>query len=398
MRVGRVAAKRQNVALGVRQVMRDLTLILPTYNRPQLLAALLDYLETEKADCRVLVLDSSSPDVLAANRNRMTGCSLDAEYVEFPDLDPTEKWRQGLHRVTTPFCAFCADDDVVIVEGARRCLEVLRSNPTASVVQGYSFTFLPRPEGDFELNNIVYFRPTIDDATPLRRLDKLFEQYQAPSYGLFRTPALQRIFGALSPAMKILTRELLWSALAAIDGHLVRMPDFSYGRCMSPSAAYECWHPLEWFCKNPDGLFAEYLRYRDILAAAMMRRGDNDQQPEEIPDLLDLVHLRYLARHAPDSALKFIAEQQMAGAEFAEYWPRHEIHLPLYDAAGVASSAEAETLGQLTMRSGERSYILFPSFYAPRGLDPPRLDSVVRLLAALDKYRPAIEPGTVPKA
>ena len=44
----------------------------------------------------------------------------------------------------------------------------LRSNLTRSVVQGYSFTFLPRPDGDMELNNIVYFRPTIDDASPLR--------------------------------------------------------------------------------------------------------------------------------------------------------------------------------------------------------------------------------------
>jgi glycosyltransferase domain-containing protein len=378
--------------------MRDLTLIVPTYNRPQLLAALLEYLETEKADCRVLVLDSSSPDVLAANRNRMAGCGLDAEFLEFPDLDPTEKWRQGLHRVTTPFCAFCADDDLVIVEGVRRCLEVLRSRPVSSVVQGHSFTFLPRPEGDIELNNIVYFRSTIDDRTPLRRLGKLFEQYQAPSYGLFRTSALRRIFDALSPAMKVLTRELLWSALAAIDGHLVRLPDFSYGRCTGPSADYDCWHPLEWLCKNPDGLFREYLHYRDILTAAMMRRADNDQQPEEIPDMLDILHLRYLARHAPDDVLEFIAEQQMAGVDFAEYWPRHEIQLPLYDAAGVASSAEAETLGPLTMRSRERSYILFPRFYAPRGLDPPRLDSVARLLASLDKYRPIIDPGMMPKA
>jgi hypothetical protein len=35
--------------------------------------------------------------------------------------------------------------------------------------------------------------------------------------------------------------------------------------------------------------------------------------------------------------------------------------------AGVASYAEAETLGPLTMRGRERSYILFPRFYAPRG-------------------------------
>ena len=149
-------------------MMRDFTLVIPTYNRAQQLAALLGYLETQNADCRVLVLDSSGPEVLAANRERVAASSLDVEFAEFPDLEPIEKWRQGIHKVTTPFCALCADDDLVILEGVRRCLVSLRSNLTASVVQGYSFTFLLRPDGDIELNNIVYFRPTIDDPSPLR--------------------------------------------------------------------------------------------------------------------------------------------------------------------------------------------------------------------------------------
>ena len=69
------------------------------------------YLETEKADCRILVLDSSRPETLAANRARVAGSSLDVEFAEFADLEPAEKWRQGIHKVTTSFCALCADDD-----------------------------------------------------------------------------------------------------------------------------------------------------------------------------------------------------------------------------------------------------------------------------------------------
>ena len=50
--------------------MHDFTLVIPTYNRAQQLAALLSYLEAQNADCRVLVLDSSRPEALAANRQR----------------------------------------------------------------------------------------------------------------------------------------------------------------------------------------------------------------------------------------------------------------------------------------------------------------------------------------
>ena len=91
-------------ALGSAHMMRDFTLVIPTYNRAQQLAALLGYLEAQNADCRVLVLDSSGPEVLAANRERVAASSLDVEFAEFPDLEPIEKWRQGIHKVRTPFC------------------------------------------------------------------------------------------------------------------------------------------------------------------------------------------------------------------------------------------------------------------------------------------------------
>jgi glycosyltransferase domain-containing protein len=371
--------------------MRDFTLIIPTYNRAGLLAALLSYLETEQADCRVLVLDSSNPEVLAANRARVAASSLDIEFVDSADLVLDEKWRQGIHKVSTPYCALCADDDLVVFDGLRRCLDALRGDPAAVAAQGFSFTFLPRPDGDVELNNIVYFTPSIDEGSPLQRLARLFEQYQAPSYGAFRTPALQRIFDTLQPMTKILPRELLWSALTVIEGHLIRLPDFSYGRSMGPSGAYEHWHPLEWLCKDPDNLFANYLRYRELMAGIVIQRPDNELRSEDVHNILDLIHLRYLAKHAPDSGLKFIAEQQMAGVDFAEYWPRHEIHLPLYEAAGIGSSAPAESLGPVNMRGRERSYILFPSFYAPAGMEPPKMDNIVRLIGVLDKYRPAVD-------
>ncbi len=376
------------------QVMRDFTLVIPTYNRAQLLAALLGYLETERADCRVLVIDSSRPEVLAANRARVAASNLDVEFAAFPDGNLIEKWRQGIHKVSTPFCALCADDDLVVLGGVRRCLDTLRGNPTASVVQGYSFTFLPRPDGDIELNNIVNFTPSIEEHSPLRRLARLFERYQAPSYGVFRTAALQRMYDILLPLTKTLLLELLWSALTAVDGHVIRLPGFSYGRSMAPSAAYEHWHPLEWFCKDPGELFAEYLRYRELLAAAVMRQPDNEQELDEVHHVLDLIHLRYLAKHAPDSALEFIAEQQMACVEFSEYWPRHEIQLPLYAAAGVRASATPETFGQISIRHRGRCYLLFPSFYAPGETDSPHMDDIVRLINTLDNYRPAFEGGS----
>jgi glycosyltransferase domain-containing protein len=361
-------------------MMRDFTLIIPTHNRPRLFAGLLGYLETERADCPILVLDSSDPEAVAANRDRVAACSLPVEFLELTNVDSEQKWHEGIQRVTTPFCALCADDDLVILNGVRRCLEVLRNNPAAAVVQGYSFTFLPRAGGDMELNNVVYFSRSIEDKSPLNRLNSLFGQYQALTYGTFRTPVLQRIYNECRPVKSNLLRELLWSALTVLEGQAVRVPVFSHGRSMGRSGNCEHWHPLEWLCKDPESLLADYLQYREILAAAL--EGQN-----ELTDVIDLIHLRYLTKHAPDAALEFITQQQIAGVEFASYWPAAEIHLPLYETAGVTPSELASALPPLTVQGRCRSYIVFPSFYASAGAGPVVIDKMVGLIEVLDSYR-----------
>jgi glycosyltransferase domain-containing protein len=367
--------------------MRDLTLVILTHNRARLLAALLSYLETEKADCHVLALDSSHPKVRGVNRARVACSSLDIQLAELEHAEPGQKRRQAIHKVTTPFCALCADSDLFMLEGMRHCLDALRGNPEATMAGGYSFTFLPRADGDMELIDIVHSRPTIEDPSPLGRIGKLYEQYPTPSSGVFRTTALRRIFDAAQPLTKTLSHDLLWWTLTVIEGQPIHLPDFSYGRGMCRSDKYDPWHPLEWFCKDPDSLFAEYLRYRELLAAALMRRPDNELQPGEIRDLIDLIHLRYLTQHAPDSVLEFVAEQQIAGVDFSDNWPRHGTFLPLYAAAGKSARSERPT----NIRSRERCYLLFPNFYAPRGGESPQLDNVIRLIGSLDSYRPAID-------
>jgi glycosyltransferase domain-containing protein len=368
--------------------MRDFTLVVPTDNRAQLLADFLTYLEAEKPDCRVLVLDSSHPEMLVANRARVARSTMDIEIAEFPDLDPGEKWRQGIDRVTTPFCATCADSDLVIVEGVRRCLDVLRRNPVASVVQGYSFHFQLRPDGDMELDSIADLGPTIDHSSPLGRLNMLLQEHRTPRHGVLRTRTLKKILDAIRPMTKILSRELLWSALTSVEGQLVHIPTFTYGRSISYSAADERWHPLEWLCQTPESLFAEYLRYRELLATAIIQRLDNEQQLDEVRDILDLIHLRYLARHAPDSVLKFVAEQLMDGVDFAGYRPALERHLALNEPVGHHPSAGSEGLGRVNMLGRDRSYLLSPNFYALPDQEPPRLNSVVRLINILDSYCP----------
>ena len=107
--------------------MQDFTLVIPTYNRPKPLAALLSYLSAERPSFRILVLDSSQPRPRVATRKVVDAANLKLDYVEFPsETHPFDKFREGVHKVTTEFCALCADDDLIVPEGVERCLDALK--------------------------------------------------------------------------------------------------------------------------------------------------------------------------------------------------------------------------------------------------------------------------------
>jgi glycosyltransferase domain-containing protein len=379
--------------------MQDFTLVIPTYNRPKPLEALLAYLRAKKQRCRILILDSSLPPQRAANRNVIALTDLKIQYSEFPsEMHPFDKFREGVHQVSTEFCALCADDDLVVLDGIERCLDTLRRNPQASVAQGYSFSFQCQPNGDMDIGSILYFTSTVDDATPLARLATLFGRYQAATYGNYRTPVLQRILTTIRPMTSILGRELLGSALAAIDGQMIRVPCFSHGRSMDASESYQHWHPLEWFAKDPQGLFSEYRRYRELMEQAVLERPDNNLDAAAVRRILDLINLRYMIKHAPDGALAFMTQQKLFGAAFEEYWPRQEIHQPLYEAACIGTAAPVATEATSFRRSRfgkARAYHLHPNFSAPLGVEAPAPDAVKDLLLGLDDYR-FLPPAVVP--
>jgi glycosyltransferase domain-containing protein len=382
--------------------MQDFTLVIPTYNRPKQLEALLSYLRAGRPQSQILILDSSQPKPRAVNCKIIELANLKLDYAEFPsEMHPFDKFREGVHKVTTEFCALCADDDLVVLDGVKRCLEALRCNPRASVAQGYSFSFLCHQNGSMDLGNILYFSSTIDDATPLPRLAKLFERYQAATYGNYRTLVLQRIFDTLKPVTSMLGRELLGGALAAIEGQMIRVPCFSHGRSMDASESYQRWHPLEWFANDPGGLFFEYHRYRELMAQAVLMQPDNSLDAAAVRRVLDLIHLRYMIKHAPDSALAFMTEQKMCGVPFEEYWSQPEIHQPLYEAACIGTSAPALTQAECEKRSrlGGRTYNLHPNFFAPLGIDSPKQEAITDLLQSLDHYRfqpPPVVPVDAP--
>jgi len=312
------------------------TLVVPTYNRPQLLNALLRFLDRTSAEFPIIIIDSSASTVRHLNRDLVGRIGLSVQYVECDEATPPfEKFRDGVHRVRTPFCGLCADDDLVIVDGIRRCLEHLEGHPDVSVAHGYYFTFLENGSGagGMDLFSVPYYAPSIDSVDPVSRLRQLFRNYQALTYGTYRTPVLTYIFDTVRPVESLLARELLSSALAVVQGKATRLRCFTNGRSFGASAAYRHWHPLEWLIDSPEGLFEEYRRYREILIRELIATPGWGRSLEITQRTVDVIHLLYLLRHAPAETYDFILDHVMSEKDTYEFWPAMEIQLPLIRAS-----------------------------------------------------------------
>ncbi len=305
-------APRNDVPAVITRVGLDgYTLLIMTYNRAPLLARLLDYLQHFKPSCPVVVLDSSMDEAREQNAAKIARSSLRVEHALYPsDVDPYVKIREGLGRVSTPFCSLCADDDIVVLPTLERCVAELERDRQAAVAHGYYFNF--QEAKTFDLSYIVYRGGSLLADDPIVRLSDMFNAYEAVLYGVYQTPIAQVAFRRVDELRTVLGRELLTAALTAIGGRIVRVDGFYYGRNTGESLSYENWHPHEILTRSPEVLFQEYPRFRTIVLESLevVVPGVSDGAAAEV---LDLVFLRYLAPFLRADVIDLIIADRLRG-------------------------------------------------------------------------------------
>jgi glycosyltransferase domain-containing protein len=287
------------------------TLIIPTYNRPPELARLLTFLARLRINFPVLVLDSSEPTAQQANRYIVDKSGLNIRYEVFTtDISPWLKFLNGSEMVRTPYCAFCADDDVVLPDSLETIVRYLESHPDFSVAHGWYCTFYNTSH--IGITSSVYRGPSLDQEDPLARLLALMKNYEAVTYGVYRTGVMQRVLRDVQGVDSLVCRELLGGALAVAMGKIARLPVFYYCRSLGPSNSHNHWHPLDILISAPDKLYSDYAAYRVILLNHLKSKSYNQYPEPELVTLIDLIHFRYLSDYVKPPVMEYLIEQVMA--------------------------------------------------------------------------------------
>jgi glycosyltransferase domain-containing protein len=294
------------------------TLIIPTFNRTKFLARLLNYYAMKKTHIHFLVLDSSGLHAREANKINSAVLGDSVRYVSFPETMPVAiKLLEGLKLVETPFCAFCADDDLVFVDGLKTALSFLEDHPDYVCVDGIYLNF-HQVESNVHLK-VEYATKGITADDPGARVFKLYQKYESLFYGVFQTQHALNIFSGVCQNTSLHYQELFQATSALLIGKSHRLPLFYAARqhCNPADLHRDKWQTYYWFAEDPKEFIEYYLVYRDILWDFYQKHIlDKKYSKESFFQVMDIAHAMYFGTGCPPAYFHSVLNHEWPNEAF----------------------------------------------------------------------------------
>jgi glycosyltransferase domain-containing protein len=277
------------------------TLVIPTFNRPELLKKLILYYQDRASWINLLILDSSGTKAAQQNAKTLSIFAAGVSHVVFPEnVALASKLSEGLALVRTPYVSFCADDDLVFPNGLFRAISFLQHHDDYVSAHGLYLNFQPK-ERDVLVSS-EYAGPSIEAGHWGARAFRLCQRYESLFYAVYRTVDAQNVFSSLKSIETLLFQELFQSVASVMKGKIKRLPVIYAARQSGPpaEAQRDKWQTYYWFANNPGEVLEHYRTYRDFLWAFYQTQAPDpfgDQQ--EFVRILDLAHAVYFAAECP---------------------------------------------------------------------------------------------------
>jgi glycosyltransferase domain-containing protein len=295
--------------------MLDYTLVIPTFNRPKELRALLRYYQTKGNPFPILVLESSSdPEALVNNNETISGHDGVASITFDPQTNLAAKVAEGLNSVSTRFASLCADDDVVFVKGLELAIDELREDGGLVAAHGVYFNFKRKDDDPLALNVAVEYQKVNPNAGRVgARLMQMGLHYESQFYAVFETDCLKTVFDKSAQLDSLHYQELFQAFSATMLGRSVRLDVPYAGRHSGPAAEpdRENWQTYDWFAEDPKAFLTSYVVYRQALLDFYCdNKGEPLPNDVRLSDVLDMAHATYFTQHIHPT---FFFTKTMAG-------------------------------------------------------------------------------------
>lgn len=205
--------------------LKNITLLIPTHNRPRYLSRILDYYSN--IDVKIVVCDSSSNPFTRKMRKNV-------KYQYYKNYPYVSKIYECLKKINTPYVVICPDDDFIIPNAIKECISFLEKNPDYAAVDGESVMFL-RDNGRFFMHHYAIQRGLdINFSRPSERLGNSLNI--CPYYGVHRIENLKQTFRS-AQLIDYTFIEILLANIVVINGNYKHLPILYMLREFIPDSA-----------------------------------------------------------------------------------------------------------------------------------------------------------------
>jgi glycosyltransferase domain-containing protein len=125
----------------------NLSLVIPTYNRPSYLQRLLTYLKNQNVDYDIFIPDSSSDEIKTLNEDIINSFSrLRITHLNHYSSETNfyHKIAQTVDFLNTKYTVLCADDDYITPKALNKSIDFLGKNSDYTAVGGFYLAFLKK--------------------------------------------------------------------------------------------------------------------------------------------------------------------------------------------------------------------------------------------------------------
>jgi glycosyltransferase domain-containing protein len=209
-----------------------LTIVIPTYNRPNELRRLLEF-QRSSASISIIVLDGSTENIGLIN-SQVCHSFKCVEHYKFPSsMHLGLRLSAGLKMVKTPFVAFCGDDDFLFPAAAVECAAFLQNNDGFAAAIGQVWTMQYFAEKHILRRGAAFgkgldFGTRFDHSRFIQRAFFYFAYTLLGSIPLFyavrRTEQAQQAFSLINDSLKYSSMELLTNCSLLIEGKVAKLP------------------------------------------------------------------------------------------------------------------------------------------------------------------------------
>ncbi|MCF7907782.1 MAG: TIGR00180 family glycosyltransferase [Candidatus Omnitrophica bacterium] len=199
------------------------TLVIPTKNRSDFLIRILRYYADTNYQYTICIGDSSEQFHLDTTKKFIDSLNgkLKIMYFEYPGLGISLCFKKLINQVKTPYAAIVLDDDFIIEQSLRKCVDFLENNLDYSSAGGRAIVFsLKEPGAHGEIKNVgVYSQRNIEGKTASQRLADHLKNYTVTLFSVHRIETWRHLWqNVVKSSERAFMEELIPCCLSVIHG------------------------------------------------------------------------------------------------------------------------------------------------------------------------------------